>query len=94
VLQPNTTFTRSPKGDQVTLAGTTGVLITVHSITNWTSFGGPTSFQPGYPFLREARMVQNFEGYQQWALGLQGTGCLRVTTMSSPNRLVVDMVGL
>ena len=92
--QANATFTRSPKGDQVTLQGTSGVLIVVHSVTNWSSYSAPTSFQPGYPYLRQAMQVENFEGYQQWALGVQGTAYVRVTTMGSPDRLVVDVVGI
>lgn len=92
--QTSTTFTRSPKGDQVTLEGTSGVLIVVHSVTNWSSYSAATSFQPGYPYLRQALQVENFEGYQQWALGVQGTAYVRVKTMGSPDRLVVDVVGI
>lgn len=89
--QASAIFTRSPKGDQVTLDGTAGVLIVVHSINNWTSYAGPTQFQPQYPCLRQALQVENFEGYQQWAIGVQGTPYLRVSTLTSPSRLVVDI---
>ena len=92
--QTNATFTRSPKGDQVTLEGTSGVLIVVHSVTNWSSYSAPTSFQPGYPYLCQALQVENFEGYQQWALGVQGTAYVRVMTTGSPDSLVVDVVGI
>lgn len=92
--QSSTVFTRSPKGDQVTLAGTSGVLVVVHSVTNWTSYTGPTEFNSGYPFLRQAMLVENFEGYQQWALGVQGTACVRVAVYSAPTRLVVDLAGI
>jgi hypothetical protein len=93
-LQSNATFVRSPRGDQVTLEGTSGVLIVIHSVTNWTSYSGPTGFQPGYPYLRQAVQVENFEGYQQWALGVQGTPCLRVAMFTSPSRLVVDVAAI
>lgn len=89
--QTSATFTRSPRGDQVTIEGTAGVLIVIHSITNWTAYAGPTSFHPGYPRVREAMQVENYEGYQQWALGIQGTPALRVNTLASPDRLVVDV---
>ncbi len=89
--QTNATFTRSPKGDTVTLSGSAGVVITVQSITNWTSYTGDTSFKPAYPFMREALMIQNFEGVQQWGIGVGGTPALRVFTMTAPNRLVVDI---
>ena len=86
-----TSFTTSPKGQTVTLGGTNGVLIVMHSIVNWTSYSGQLAFNPNFPILREARQIENFEGYQQWALGIQGTPCIRVTTLTSPFRLVVDV---
>jgi hypothetical protein len=86
-----TSFTESPRGQPVTLSGTNGVLVVVHPILNWTSYSGPFAFKPDYPVLRVARLVETFEGYQQWALGIQGTPCLRVTTLSAPSRLVVDV---
>jgi len=86
-----TSFTGSPRGQAVTLGGTNGVLVVVHPVFNWTSYSGPVAFKPDYPVLREARLVENFEGYQQWALGIQGTPCLRVTILTAPPRLVVDI---
>lgn len=90
-LRSGTSFTESPRGQTVTLSGTNGVLVVVHPVFNWTSYSGPFAFKPGFPILREARQIENFEGYQQWALGIQGTPCLRVTTLASPSRLVVDV---
>lgn len=87
-------FTRSPKDEQVTLEGASGVLITVHSVINWTSYSGPAAFHPGYPFLRQAQLVENYEGYQQWALGISGTACVRVVVYTAPNRLVVDVTAI
>lgn len=92
--QATPSFTRSPRGDQVMLSGTAGVLIVIHSVTNWTAYSGPTAFHSGYPFMKEAVQVENYEGYQQWALGIQGTPYLRVFTMSSPSRLVVDVAAV
>lgn len=92
--QKNAAFSRSPKGDQVTLEGTDGVLIVIHSVTNWTSYPGPSAFHPGFPYLRQAMLVENYEGYQQWALGIQGTPCLRVAVFNSPARLVVDIAAI
>jgi hypothetical protein len=92
--QQSATFIRSPKGDQVTLEGNAGVAITLHSVTNWGASPGPKSFLPHYPYLREAMLVQDYEGYQTWALGIQGTPCLRVFTLTSPSRLVVDIAAV
>jgi hypothetical protein len=89
--QSTTAFTRSPRGDQVILEGTSGVLVKIHSVTNWTAYTGPTGFLPRYPYLRQAMLVENYEGYQQWALGVNGAACVRVAVYSSPGRLVVDV---
>ena len=89
--QSGTTFTEDPRGTQITLSGTNGISVLIHPIDNWTSYTGPTAFKPDFQFLQEARLIQNFEGYQQWALGIQGTPCMRVMELASPSRLVVDI---
>ena len=91
VPQSSPVFTLDPKGTKVTLDGTAGVLVTVKP-ENWQAYSGPTGMRPGLPFLKQARMVQNFEGTMQWGLGIQGSPCLKVTTLNSPPRLVVDVV--
>lgn len=88
--QSTPTFTLDPKGTKVTLRGTRGVLITLKP-ENWTAYRGPSRLLPMFAYLREARMVQNFEGTMQWGLGILGTPCLRVTTLTGPPRLVVDV---
>jgi hypothetical protein len=93
VPQNSPVFTLDPKGTKVTLDGTAGVLITVKP-ENWQAYTGPTGMRPGLPFLKQARMVQNFEGTMQWGLGIQGSPCLKVTTLNSPPRLVVDVAGV
>jgi hypothetical protein len=93
VPQNSPVFTLDPKGTKVTLQGTTGVLITVKP-ENWQAYSGPTGMRPGLPFLKQARMVQNFEGTMQRGLGIQGVPCLMVTTLNSPPRLVVDVAGV
>jgi hypothetical protein len=89
--QSGTTFTTNPRGTPITLKGTDGLSVLVHPIDNWTSYVSPTAFDPDFQFLKQARLIQNFEGYHQWALGIQGKPCLRVTELASPSRLVVDI---
>jgi hypothetical protein len=92
VTQDTPAFTLDPQGTTVTLEGTSGVLITIRH-QNWQAYTGPSGMRPGLPFLKQARMVQNFEGTMQWGLGIQGSPCIQVTTLSSPVRLVVDVAG-
>lgn len=59
--QAGTRFVQDPSGKEVTLAGTNGVLLDLRPIADWTSYAAPSAFQPGFQFLREARLIQNFE---------------------------------
>ncbi len=89
--QPKPDFTLGASGQKVTLAGTTGVLVTVHSATGATTFTGSTDIvQPQNKVLVEARQAQDFEGYVSWGLGLSRGACMRVFTLQDPARLVVD----
>ncbi len=88
--QATSTFTLSPKGEQVTLLGGAGVLAQLQPVPV-PGYSGRTDFQTGLAMIREARLVQDFEGIQQWGLGIQGTPCLRVFTLGSPDRLVIDV---
>ena len=89
--QNGTTFTNSPKGDQVTLAGDHGVVVKINPAQNWTSDTGPTSFGATGQYLRQAVLLENFEAVFQWGLGVQGNACLHVFTLTGPSRLVVDI---
>ena len=89
--QAKPVFNMGASGQTVTLSGTTGVLVTVHSATGATTFTGPTDFVNGnYAVLDEARQTQDFEGYVSWGLGLSKPACMRVFTLADPARLVVD----
>jgi hypothetical protein len=89
--QAKPVFNLGASGQTVTLSGTAGVLVTVHSATGATTFTGPTDFVNGnFAILVEARQTQDFEGYVSWGLGLSKTACMRVFTLDDPARLVVD----
>jgi hypothetical protein len=93
VKRQGTAFTASPSGQGFTLEGSTGLLVRLQPVVDWTSYRSPTYFHPGFPSLREVRMVENFEAVQQWGLGVQGSGCLRVYELGAPSRLVIDVSG-
>lgn len=92
--QPSPQFTQSPKGTIFLLEGNAGVLVRLYPVTGWTSYSAPTYFHPQFPFLREARQAENYEAVQQWGLGISGTPALRVFTLGSPSRLVVDVTSV
>jgi hypothetical protein len=89
--QAGTTFTQGGGGQPVTLLGSSGLLITIHSVDAHTFYSGPTDFKTGYPVMLEARQVEDFEGYVRWGLGLSKTACYRAFILTNPTRLVVDI---
>jgi hypothetical protein len=89
--QATSNFTLDPKGAVVSLDGSRGVQVVLRNASNHTSFSGATDLQTGLPAIREARLTGDFEGVVTWSLGVDGPGFVRVTTLPSPNRLVVDV---
>jgi hypothetical protein len=89
--QAKPVFQQGASGQTVTLAGTSGVLVQVHSATGATTFTGPIDIvHAEYQVLNEARQTEDFEGYVSWGLGLSRAACMRVFTLDNPARLVVD----
>src|SRR5690242_21125085 len=65
--QDKPVFPLGASGQTVTLSGTTGVLVTVHSATGATTFQGSTDqIHPEFQLIKEARQTQDFEGYVSW----------------------------
>jgi hypothetical protein len=90
--QPTPVFPFGASGQTITLSGTSGVLVRVHSATGANTFTGPTDFTHAeYLALKEARQTEDFEGYVSWGLGLGKTACLRTFTLADPARLVIDL---
>lgn len=90
-LRASPTFTQDGSGRQLTLQGEAGVLVRVEHGTGYPNYRGPTDFTPAYPALKEARLTGDFEGVTQWGLGVSSGSCLRVFTLSGPDRLVIDV---
>ena len=89
--QASPVFTTGASGQKITLSGTAGALVQVHSATGATTFTGLTDFtQTQFLVLKEARLTEDFEGYVSWGLGLGSQACLRTFTLTDPPRLVVD----
>jgi hypothetical protein len=89
--QGGASFTQSPKGQVVTLAGSAGILVTIQGADEHTDYSGPLDFKTGYPVLLEASQVQDFEGTVQWGLGLSKSACYRAFFLTNPTRLVIDI---
>jgi hypothetical protein len=86
-----TTFTQGASGQQVTLQGSTGMLVIIHGADEHTAYSGSIDIKPGYSVLVELRQVEDFEGTVQWGLGLSKSACYRVFYLTNPARLVIDI---
>jgi hypothetical protein len=89
-IRDGATFDGGTGGETVTLKGSYGALLILHSADGHTDYGGPTDLQPGYSLLLEMRKVQDGDGTVQWAIGLSGLPCYRMSFLDNPVRLVVD----
>lgn len=89
--QQRPTFTASPRGDSVTLAGSSGLHVVMHDADAHTSYGGPVALKPNGAALVEVRRLEDFEGYVGLGLGLADSSCYRAFMLTSPTRLVIDV---
>ena len=89
--QSGTTFTKSPSGQSVTLAGQAGIQVIIHGSDAHTAYSGPLDITNAYPALVEVRELEDFEGTTQWGLGLAKTACYRAFMLTNPDRLVIDI---
>jgi len=86
-----TTFTQGASGQQVTLQGSTGLLVIIHGSDEHTAYTGSTDIKTGYSVLLELRQVEDFEGTVQWGVGLSKSACYRAFYLTNPARLVIDI---
>lgn len=85
------TFVEDASGKAVHLVGSSGVLITLRNSGSAASFNGPADVLYGWPELKESRQLGDFEGTVSWGLGLAQPRCFRAFTLTSPDRLVIDV---
>ena len=91
--QTNTTFTRSPRGDNVKLLGKNGILVIIRGADAHTSYNKSRDFKTGYKTgLMELYQLEDNEGQVSWGLGFSTTPCYRTSVLPSPTRLVIDIM--
>jgi hypothetical protein len=90
--QAKPVFKSGGSGQSVTLLGSAGVLVQVHSASGAATYTGATDFKhPEFLIVNEAQRTEDFEGYLSWGLGLSKPACMRAFTLSNPPRLVIDL---
>ena len=81
--QPNTHFVKDPSGESVDLGGNAGVLIHLRGfVADPANFSGNISITSLGPFVKEVRVIGNFEGVITIAVGLESAGCANVETFN------------
>jgi hypothetical protein len=89
--QASSQFTLDASGRHVTLRGHAGIAIRLPHTTAIGSYHGRRDFTPPFVQLREARELGDFESVTNWGLGIHQQSCMRVFTLTSPTRLIVDV---
>lgn len=87
--------TLSPSDLEVDIAGAATLVLSVGAwMTTMEGDGyqGPDQIDPtNVTAIQELRLIENFEGMHQWAIGLDRVRPFSVTTLSGPPRIVVDI---
>ena len=85
-------FAHDPSGLPLAVTGKVFLAIVFPKLPGITSgYSGPTSFKAGFPVLIDMELRVDFEGVQSWVAGLSGPACVRIFSLTSPSRLVVDL---
>jgi hypothetical protein len=89
-------FTQDASGEPIDVDGTSFLQLTMRGGTKQTdagdsSYDGPTDFQPGFGQLIHLVEGGDFERQSTWYLGLDHDACTRVTLLTDPNRVVIDV---
>jgi hypothetical protein len=86
--------TADPSDQPVALQGNAFILVAVHSIAS-TNVGAPAAPQgrqtPNFPQLKEIAGAGDFEGTVSFGLGLASRSGFRVSVLTGPDRIVVDV---
>lgn len=89
-------FTQDASGMPIDVDGSAFLRVTLDGGTKvlpngGVSYVGETEFKPGYPKIAHVIEGGDFEAVSTWYIGLASDGCFRVTALSSPARLVIDL---
>lgn len=82
-------------GEVVTISGDRSLLIAIQPAQAHSESGVSTISNrhqtPGYPVIKEMKLICDFEAHLEWLMGVGWPSRYRVLELSSPARLVVDV---
>jgi hypothetical protein len=87
-------FSLAGSGAQVDVAGHRFIAVTFRGMAiadeqGNPSYTGPDDIKPNALAVRELRLVDDFEGVVTWIVGVDGPGCVAVSRLTGPDRVVV-----
>ena len=82
-------FTRDPSNLPMTVAGSSFLRIRLEGVKS--GVAGRTSFLVQFPTLTQVVRQGDFEAIQSWIAGLTKPGCVHVSTLAAPARIVIDI---
>ena len=85
-----THFTGSASGAPIVVAGSVGLLLHVENLDLPNRYPHGNDIATGFPAVEEVRVVGDFEGSVDIAIGLTRGVCPTLSTTAGPPRLVVD----
>jgi hypothetical protein len=89
VAQPP--FVHDASGQPVDVPGTVFLSLKLFPASGYPTYQGPASFAPGYANLESLVNTGDYEGYVTWVAGLKSSTCYRISTLTGPTRIVVDI---
>ena len=89
-------FHAGASGETITISGDRYIQITFRQMTISDDAGSPVftgndDLHPKGLAVREVRELEEFEGVVTWVAGVRGPGCIRVSRLTSPDRIVVEV---
>jgi hypothetical protein len=85
----------SPSDLEVDISGDATLVLSVGAwmtTMEGDGYDGPARIEPtNVEHIRELRLIENFEGMHQWAIGLDRQRPFEVTTLTDPPRIVIDI---
>lgn len=87
--QSSSHFTRDASGQPVTLQGSAGIRAVFRNTT--VGSGVPGDIKAELPAIREVANIGDFERVTSYGIGLSSGACFRVSELSGPSRVVIDV---
>ena len=82
------------EGREVAVAGPAKLVIHMEQATGADSYTGPARLgAQGTTQVQEVARVEDFEAVLRWVVGVRSQAPFRVTTLTAPPRLVIDVIG-